>query len=313
MHNRAIPAGFKAFAEQLAIKATRLVLRVSPFLAPNFACVARALFSAKCNDRIFLQAGLGLRNLKRYPIETQSLSTHFWIPAKVDLSLDDYTQASSYFGGLPPLCVTLMEHATNRSLFFDIGANIGLVSLALSKVLPPASIHAFEANPEVCRVLKSNLRNNCPGARVHNIALSDRTGVLELTTIHNDSGSSSLDPKRFATRTEWHGQSVAPTRMTVGSRTLSDLVMRQLRESWDAADKVLCKIDVEGHELQVLRGMQDLFRETEKSALCVVETCNEHAGQVNEIFASWGFTAHRPCWNTALAMHPHHTDLVFKR
>lgn len=310
---RAIREHVASLVEHTSTVATRLFLGVVPFVAPNFAKLARALFSIRCNERFAVPATLGLRRLSYYPVSTKSLAVNFSMPAKVRLSLNDYTQASSYFSGLPPLCVTLMEHATNKSLFFDIGANIGLVSLALSKVLPPASIHAFEANPEVCRVLENNFRNNCPGARVHNIALSDRTGVLELNTIHNDSGSSSLDPERFATRTEWHGQPVTSTRMTVGSRTLSDLVMRQLRESWDAADKVLCKIDVEGHELQVLRGMQDLFRETEKSALCVVETCNEHAGQVNEIFAAWGFTAHRPCWNTALAMHPHHTDLVFKR
>jgi FkbM family methyltransferase len=298
---------------KLITRVARLFLGLAPFVAPKFAKMARTLCSLRWNERFAVPATLGLRKLSDYPVSAKSLAVNLWIPAKIRLSLNDYTQASSYFGGLPPLCVTLMEHATERSLFFDIGANVGLISIAMANVLPASAIHAFEANPFVYRVLKDNFRENCPAARAHNVAVSNKSGYLELNTIHNDSGSGSLDPARFVSSTTWHGQRISPEKIKVPTTTLSEFVLSSLNDQWDRADKILIKIDVEGHELQVLQGMEALFSDKHKSSLCVVECANENIGAVGDIFAAWGFSAHRPCWNGELATFPHHTDLVFRR
>jgi FkbM family methyltransferase len=302
-----------AGAGKLVTRVTRLFLGLAPFVTPKFAKMARALGSLRWNERFAVPATLGLRKLSDYPVSAKSLAVNLWIPAKVRLSLNDYTQASSYFGGLPPLCVTLMEHATERSLFFDVGANVGLISIAMANVLPASAIHAFEANPSIYHVLKDNFRENCPAAQAHNVAVSDKSGYLELNTIHNDSGSGSLDPARFVYATTWHRQRIRPLKIKVPTTTLSEFVFSSLSDQWDSADRILVKIDVEGHELHVLKGMNALLSDNRKSTLCVVESSNENIDAVSEIFAAWGFTPHRPCWNTELSTFPHHTDLVFKR
>lgn len=310
---RAIREYAASLVEQTSTVATRLFLGVVPFVAPKFAKLARALCSIRCNDRFAVPATLGLRRLSYYPVSTKFLAVNLSIPANVQLSLNDYTQASSYFGGLPPLCVTLMEHATNRSLFFDIGANVGLVSIALAKVLPAAGIHAFEANAYVYHALKENLGKNCPAAQAHHTAVSDKCGVLVLNTIHNDSGSGSFDATRFVSKGKWHGQRIRPAKIKVPTITLCEFVRSSLKDQWDCADKILIKIDVEGHELHVMRGMGALFSGNRKSSLCVVESSNENISSVTEMFVAWGFEVHRPCWNADLSTFPHHTDLVFKR
>lgn len=128
------------------------LLRISfclfPWMATPILSFSRRFFSSAFNERVFLGAGLGLKRLQNHCIEVSSVRVDLCLPMQVRLSLADYFQSSVFFSGLPPLCTTLIENVRQNSLFFDIGANIGLVSIALSRFLPHDSIFAFEINPD---------------------------------------------------------------------------------------------------------------------------------------------------------------------
>lgn len=291
----------------------RSFLRLAPRSLPSVARAARAVFSDRANNNVTVPALTGQRQLEGYRVAAGSLSVTFAVPARLKLNLADYTQSAIYFTGLPPLCATLMEHAQPDSYFFDIGANVGLVSVAVGNVVEGGRIHAFEANPDTCALLRENLDTNCPGAFAHGIALSDRAGKLELAVAPNDSGSSSLQAERFAGTARWHGQEFVARRVEVETVTFSSWARAHLGERWADAASALFKIDTEGHELPVLAGMSEALADTRARLLFIVEAESANIAAVTEFFLARGFSAHRPCWNPQLQESPHHTDLVFKR
>lgn len=154
---------------------------------------------------------------------------------------------------------------------YDVGANIGLVSLALA--LHGAGerprIHAFEPEPNNARALRANLAANAVVAvEVHELALGDRQGTVVLhLDAHVGAGSHSLLPL--------HGLT---SKTEVALARADDLAA-------DFGTPRMVKIDVEGAEFGVLRGMErllrahavrDLFLEIHPQALAV-GGADEHA------------------------------------
>jgi hypothetical protein len=113
---------------------------------------------------------------------------------------------------------------------YDVGANIGLVSLALALHGADKApvLHAFEPEPENARALRANLEANAVrSVTVHELALGDRQGSVTLYVDRRvGAGSHSLIP-----------------RPGLGSRTEVELAR------------------VEGAEHAVLRGMERLLGE----------------------------------------------------
>jgi FkbM family methyltransferase len=98
------------------------------------------------------------------------------------------------------VCPQWQDIFINRSLEFvttsdsprilDCGANIGLASLWLKRQLPKARITAFEADPQICEVLRRNLRvNGCDDVEVIEAAVWDDTAPLTFMAEGTDSGA----------------------------------------------------------------------------------------------------------------------------
>ena len=128
----------------------------------------------------------------------------------------------------------------------DVGANIGLYTLMLSRVLGKrGKVLSIEADPRYFQILKRNIKvNNGYNVATLNVAAWSHYEDLELT--RHSSGSSPTDT------------SVSPAKdvsaHTVRGRPLDDL----LGES--EIEPRLVKIDVEGAEYQVLLGMENTLR-----------------------------------------------------
>jgi len=122
----------------------------------------------------------------------------------------------------------------------DVGAHIGRFSLAAARA--GASVVAVEPNPETFRVLAANVGlNGFRNVRLVNAALGEREGEAELHVPLVYHGTASLRgdwERRFATRT-----------VRVRVTTLDGLVeyLGLERIDW-------LLVDVEGYELEVLRG-----------------------------------------------------------
>jgi FkbM family methyltransferase len=144
----------------------------------------------------------------------------------------------------------MMTEACRRmkpDLFLDVGANLGLYSCVIaSQNLVPRTI-AFEPDRENFARLSRNIALNNLGARVeaHQAAVGAKGGTAMLHPSARDNrGQSSIDeaPPGYAEGTSYD----------VAVVTLDDLVTMVDR-------KVVIKMDVEGHEGEVLNGAERLF------------------------------------------------------
>jgi FkbM family methyltransferase len=129
-------------------------------------------------------------------------------------------------------------------LAIDAGANIGyMTTLMASRVGSGGRVIAYEPHPDLHRVLRSNAERASYGCDLSLVqaALSDRTGEGHLVPgpeFDSNMGTASLAPP---------GQAPPAESLRVPLERLDD----RLADSDRAG---LVKIDVEGHELSVLRG-----------------------------------------------------------
>ena len=129
----------------------------------------------------------------------------------------------------------IVRLCTPRKTFIDIGAHIGSVVSSVQTHVPSATIIAIEAVPEKA----VHLRRSFPNVQVHQVALGNSEGNVKFFIDTKQSGYSSLT--RPANR-----EAGRIIEITVPMVRLDQLV-----ES-NAIDAI--KIDVEGAELDVLRG-----------------------------------------------------------
>lgn len=174
--------------------------------------------------------------------------------AKIDVRLDDYVGRSIYyFGDLDPKITYLCRRLLRRGdAVLDVGANWGLVSLTAAGLVGPSGVvHAFEPQPELSEaVRRSATLNGFAHVHVHAIALSSQDGTFDLYVPADNSGSASLTRGDGALNSS-SGPVVVEVRQT--SRYLAGLDLPPVR---------LMKIDVEGHEEDVLQGGDEFLRAT---------------------------------------------------
>lgn len=141
----------------------------------------------------------------------------------------------------------LLSHLQPGDTFFDVGANIGLVSLIVARqpVFAGGIVHAFEPEPRNFAHLQRNLAANQLEHRAfaHQVALSREEGRAELF-IRGQAGEGrhSLVSARGSTRS-----------ISVELITLAAFCARK------SIEPAVIKIDVEGAEGDVLAGMDGLL------------------------------------------------------
>lgn len=126
----------------------------------------------------------------------------------------------------------------------DAGANLGYFSLLMADLVGPSgSVHCFEPNPHMARRLRTSLAMNgfAERAPVHQLALGEhaRTATLRMPAHEPGAASIALD--------------VAPT------QTL-DVRVERLDAIAGMRDADFIKIDVEGAETEMWRGMGDMLK-----------------------------------------------------
>lgn len=149
----------------------------------------------------------------------------------------------------PFLLYALADHA-QCGRFLDIGANIGVYSFFLSRLPSITAIHAYEANPETAREMRRNVEANALTDRIviHQEALSDAIGETAFAVIGELSGANGI------LKTTIHGASKIARQVTVETTTLDHVFDTP-------CDEPVCnKIDVEGHENEVLQGGDAFLR-----------------------------------------------------
>jgi FkbM family methyltransferase len=131
-----------------------------------------------------------------------------------------------------------------NDVFWDVGANVGYLTLYFAKAPHRLKeIHAFEPNPRALVPLQSLFRNHAV-VRIHPLGLGETDAQLPMNVSPDGSQLGTL------LRPVKDGQSVA-VHICQGDRY-------RAQEGISAPD--LIKIDVEGFEPQVLRGLRETIR-----------------------------------------------------
>ncbi len=142
------------------------------------------------------------------------------------------------------------ELAKESITFFDIGANIGMYSLIANKSNSKIRSFAFEPTPDNIALIKRNVKlNNAKKVSVIESAVSNKVGTADISLGPTGSGTNSLS-------INYGGEMIHVATITVDSfckknKTTPDLM----------------KVDVEGHENQVLIGAKNILKTTKMTVL----------------------------------------------
>jgi FkbM family methyltransferase len=130
-----------------------------------------------------------------------------------------------------------------NALVLDIGANIGNHTLALAT--RAAAVHAFEPIPAVHALLQQNIaQNRLANVHAHCLALSDTNATDTIYVVQSgDVGASSFDLRSSG------GEPIQ-----VSKRRGDDFLQEQ-----KLGKVALVKLDVEAHEVFVLRGLREML------------------------------------------------------
>lgn len=138
---------------------------------------------------------------------------------------------------------------SSHPVFFDVGANVGEFSTALSASFPLATTHAFEPHPENFRMLEGSI--DPKRVKCHNIALGSATGPAKLFDRSSVNGSEHASLHE-AVISDIHKEDATVVETQVFM--LDDIAENEEIEFID-----FLKIDTEGHELFVLQGASRLL------------------------------------------------------
>lgn len=128
----------------------------------------------------------------------------------------------------------------------DLGANHGVYALIAAQAVGPSGrVHAFEPNPRLAHLVDMSLRLNGFGwAQAHAVGASDAAGTARLVFTDSFSGGGAV-----ASDAEAAKRPGVDCRLVVLDEVFADPAFRP--------DVV--KMDVEGHEGRVLRGMRGIL------------------------------------------------------
>lgn len=162
----------------------------------------------------------------------------------------------------------------------DVGAYIGVISLAMARFGGPEhTVHSFEADDLNFSRLRQNVANG-PGSsiRIYNTAVGNQVGAAEFTR-DQDPGDSSLSVVTSPT-----GTSVAEFMVPI--TTLDAFVTERGIDEID-----VLKIDVEGADMDVLRGAAELLGGGRIKAIFVeILLSPRQRAEMNELLTGHGYS-----------------------
>ena len=200
----------------------------------------------------------------------------------------------------PDVEQTIRRQIRQGDTAVDVGANVGYHTLAIAHAVGPGGrVHAFEANPEVHRLLQATLLINSLTSfrgvgrvNVHNMAVADRDGTMKLSFVPSHYGSGNLV-------TDDPGSSFGPEYSSVVE--VPTVRLDALLHDVPSVD--FMHLDIEGAEPLAMRGARALIGRSPQIRIITewsvhmmrhLSRVEEHvAWLVGEGFRFWQITGNR--------------------
>jgi FkbM family methyltransferase len=181
-----------------------------------------------------------------------------------------------------PIQDALAAHLKPGDVMYDVGANVGFFSLLAARLVGPSGkVVAFEPVPANAAAIRRNAAlNHFSKLEVVEAAVGDREGEIELILTRHPGGASIIPD--------------TPSPDIIG-RTRVPIVRLddQVRVAKVPPPRFV-KIDVEGAESAVLRGMEWIARTHRPAIVCELDDASVQAvdgkiAGVRELLTSWGY------------------------
>jgi FkbM family methyltransferase len=205
----------------------------------------------------------------------------------VELDLRQDVERRSWWQGARfehPTTVLFDAWAAAASHTFDVGANYGFFALRAVQAGCP-EVHAFEPHPDLHRRLATTAqRNGLDGLHAHHLGLSDEPQRLALNIRDTALGHGSFGPR------EW-----ADGRTTDVDVASFDDWRRERGIELPAVPSWVLKVDVEGYEHRVLRGMPEALAARAFLGVVVelneltLQSCATSSGEVLDVLREAGY------------------------
>lgn len=155
--------------------------------------------------------------------------------------------------GMEPPFYNCITNRDDVRVVFDVGANIGDVTLAAARSFPNAHIHSFEPVSATYKMLCENIRNYGDRITPYNLGFFNVSKRLDIHITSFHGASSILDQSL-------NHKSAHPHIRETGTESIQVYTLDSFMadKSIDRIDIV--KIDVEGTELEVIEGGRETFK-----------------------------------------------------
>ena len=155
-----------------------------------------------------------------------------------------------------------LDVQNDQGWFFDVGANVGLYTWEVQEVCPLRKILTFEPDPENIKLLEKTLSEvNLKNLEICKSALSNQNGVVSFFQDTLTSATGCVEGKDKPWIEQYLNSSANEIR--VKTKTLDSVALEDKTPS-------LMKIDVEGHEVEVLEGSSNTL--TKAKPLLIIES-----------------------------------------
>jgi len=183
--------------------------------------------------------------------------------------IDGYILREGYYES--EIMEALVPFLGKETVFWDVGANIGLHSVTAKYLSPETTVIAFEPNPSMVERIRLNCMLNQLQIQIVDLALGQRSEITHLSLMdQGNPGMSTLHP--------WHEftyDKIIKIRCVSGA---------QLVKQGHCPAPTVIKIDVEGGEADVIAGLGDLLNLPSLTALIFEAESNlEKAGKEHAI------------------------------
>lgn len=202
--------------------------------------------------------GLGRPCIVQTSLGLGEKRVRLWVDAHSGVGLE-----ATMFGAYEPasmgrLLALARRVSGNAPTFFDVGANVGFYSIAFALAQPKARVIACEPGPAAAALCTRNIaavaeQLQQSSIELVNAAVSDKAGEVRLTVSSDVGHSSLLEVENFES----------------ASIVVKAITGDQVAEERQIERVDVCKIDVEGAELDVLSGMSRLLERGAVSLLQV--------------------------------------------